>query len=125
MEFNKLKMDKEQFEKGWNVTKRISKAIVIKGTQALILETATKVLKTSFDGGVDDVKKLGLDDIIGKEKPEGPKKKWFSRKKDEVEEILDDVENTLNDENYDDHETYEQYEKHENVTIDVDVDETK
>lgn len=93
--FKNLKFDKETAMKGLSIGKRIGKTIIVKGTQVLILEGAQTVLKTSFQGGVEDVKKLGLDDFIGKEKPKGSKLSLFSKKKkDETEELLDEVVDT-------------------------------
>lgn len=91
MDFKNLKVDKEQVMKGLNVSKRVGKAVVVEGIKALTLKSAAKVITASFEGGVEDVKKIGLDDILGEEKPKKQKMRLFSKKKDEVEEVLEEV----------------------------------
>ena len=87
-----LKMDKEQLKVIGNAGLRIGKAIVVEGTKALVVKTAVKAINTGFEGGSNGIKKLTLDDVLGKdEKKSKPKKKWFSKKKDEVEELIEEV----------------------------------
>ena len=95
-----LKMDKEQLKSIGNAGLRIGKAIVIEGTKALVVKTAVKAINTGFEGGKDGIKGLTLDDVVGKkkDKEDKPKKKWFSKKKDEVEELIEEVTEDVVDE---------------------------
>lgn len=87
-----LKFDKKTLisvgEKGWRFTKKVG----VKGLQALAAETLTKTLNASFEGGIDKAKEqLTFDAIVGPKKESKPKKKWFSKKKDVVEEALEEI----------------------------------
>lgn len=97
MNFN-MNVNKEQWKEIGNTGLRIGKFIVVEGTKALVLKTAAKAITTSFEDGIGGVKQIGLDDIIGKKKEDKPKKKWFGKKEDVVEELLEiAVENTVED----------------------------
>lgn len=89
-----LKMDKEQLKMIGSTGLRIGKAIVVEGTKALVLKTAAKAITTSFEDGFSGVKQLGLDDVLGK-KEDKPKKKWFSKKKNDAEEVLEEISSTI------------------------------
>lgn len=91
-----LKFDKEMAksigEKSWRLTKKIA----IKGVQAMVIETATKTLNASFEGDMTKVKEqLTFDGIVGPKPEKKPRKKLFSRKKDETEELLEDIEEVI------------------------------
>jgi hypothetical protein len=84
---------KEQVKSGAEMTWRFSKKIVKKGAQAMVLETAANVLNATFEGDASKVKEqLTFDAIVGPKKESKPKRKLFSKKKkDEAEEVLDEV----------------------------------
>lgn len=87
-----MNVNKEQLKEIGNAGLRIGKFIVVEGTKALVLKTAAVSITTSFEKGVGGVKSIGLDDIVGEKKDKSNKKKWFSKKKkDEVEEIIDEI----------------------------------
>lgn len=89
-----IKIDKEMAKAIGKGAMRLGKTIVWEGTKAVTVKAATKAITTGFEGGMDDIKKLRLDDVIGKAevKEKKPKKKWFSKnKKEVVEEILEEV----------------------------------
>lgn len=87
-----MKFDKETMktvgEMGWRLTKKIA----IKGVQALVLETATKTLNATFEGDMTKLKEqLTFDGIVGPKPEKKPMKGWFSKKKDETEELIEDL----------------------------------
>lgn len=96
-----FKIDKELVKMVGNGAWRLTKKIAWEGTKAVAVETATKAIKTGFDSGMDGVKQLKFDDIVGKEKvkEDKPKKKWFplGKKKDQIEEILEEAEESAID----------------------------
>lgn len=74
---------------------RLGKAVVIDGLKAQAVKAATKTITVGFEKGADGIKELTLDDIIGKEKPKEPKKKWWNFKKEEaIEDILEELADT-------------------------------
>lgn len=92
MKFENLKdmvTDKEQWIKVGKKAGQLSKVIVVEGVKAVALKGTAKVVTTSFDEGFGGVKKLSFDEITGIKNDETPKKKWFSKKEDKVEELLE------------------------------------
>ncbi len=86
-----IKLDGEQFKKIGSTGLKIGKAIVFEGTKALVVKAAVKSINTGFENGVDGIKNLTLDDVIGKkEKTDEPKKKWFSKKEKVTEEVAEE-----------------------------------
>jgi hypothetical protein len=100
MKFN-VNVTKEDLKGYGKVAGRVGKAIVVEGTKALVLKSAAKVITASFEDGLTGVKKLTVDDVIGKskkDKEDKPKWKLFGKKEDKVEEILEVmVEETVED----------------------------
>lgn len=88
-----LKVDKEQVKKVGKISWRITKAVVITGVKGIVAQTAMKTINTAFEKGPSAIPKFDLDYVIGEEKPKDdkPKRKGFSKKKDEVEEILEEA----------------------------------
>lgn len=90
-----LLKNKETWKKVGNVAYRFGKAVVVDGVKAQALKGAKVVITTGFEEGMEGIKKIGIDDVLGEEKvkEKKPKKSWFSRKKknDEIEDVLDEV----------------------------------
>lgn len=84
----KMNIDKEQLKNIGNTGLRIGKAIVIEGTKAVVLKTAAKAITTSFEDGIGGVKKLKLDDVLGKQEEKQPKKKRKLFSKKEESEVI-------------------------------------
>lgn len=95
MNFENLKSmvtNKETWVKVGKGSMKLGKVIVVKGSQAVVANGVAKVLTTSFDEGLSGVKNLSFDDVIGvKNKDKTPKKKLFSKKQEETEELLEDI----------------------------------
>jgi hypothetical protein len=73
---------------------RFSKHIVIKGIQQTVMETAGGATLAALEGDMNKAKHhLTFDGIVGpkKVKVDKPKKGWFGKKKDEAEEVLEEV----------------------------------
>lgn len=88
-----ININKEDLKAYGKTAGRITKAIAIEGTKALVLKTAAAAITTSFEDGLGGIKNLKLDDVIGEEKSKEkkPRKKLFGKKnkEDVVEEILE------------------------------------
>ncbi len=95
----KITLSKEQMIKIGTAGLKVGKAIIIEGTKAVVAKGTTKMIMEGFDNGIDGVKKMTLDDVLGKsteEKPEKVKKEKkgvFKRKKEKVEAIEVSIEN--------------------------------
>lgn len=89
-----MNINGEQLKEIGNIGLRLGKKIVVKGVQAIVLETAANVITTGFEEGLDGIKKLKFEDtVLGKkEKQKKSKRKLFSRKnKDESKVDLDEA----------------------------------
>jgi len=66
----KYNMNKEQWKTIGIKSLQVGKKIIIKGVQAIVLESTATVLTTGFDEGLDGIKKLTFDDVVldGKKK---------------------------------------------------------
>lgn len=76
-----LKMDKETMATIGKGAGKIGKTIVIEGTKAVVLKGANAVIVQSFDGGLGSVNELNLDDILRGGKKKESKNGLFSFKK--------------------------------------------
>lgn len=65
----KFNIDKETIKGGLRIAGKIGKAVVIEGVKGVLLKSAAKAITTSFDGGLEGVKNLTIDDYLGKKKP--------------------------------------------------------
>lgn len=90
----KITLNKEQMVKIGMAGLKVGKTIIIEGTKAVVAKGATKMIMEGFDNGIDGIKKMTLDDVLGKKIEEGSeeikkeKKGFFKRKKkDKTEEI--------------------------------------
>ena len=99
MEF---KVNKEQLKVLGKATLKVGKSIIIEGTKAVAVKSMTNVIMEGFDNGVDGVKKLSLDNVLGtkkkgevdSEEPVKEKKSLFKRKK-KGEIVPEEVEMTI------------------------------
>ena len=66
--FKNININKETIKTAGIVAGKIGKAIVIEGIKGVLLKSAHKAITTSFEGGMDGVKQLGIDDYLGKKK---------------------------------------------------------
>src|SRR6185437_5015277 len=104
MKFN-MNISKEQWKNIGNKGYQLGKKIVIKGTQAIVLESTAKLLTTGFDEGLEGIKKLSFDDVVlnGKKKTKMKSKKKLFRDEDdqkveveEIKEVKETDEETIN-----------------------------
>jgi len=84
-------IDKEQLKTVGKGAWRLTKAIGFEGSKVLLGKALMVSLDTTFKGGASSIKDIRLDDVIGKEKPKQPKKKLFSKDKNEAEELIDEI----------------------------------
>lgn len=84
-----LKLDKEQLVAIGKGAGKLGKAILVEGTKAVALKSATAVITQSFDKGLDGVKELELDDMLNGGKKKKAKKGLFSFKKKSTEGTLE------------------------------------
>lgn len=99
---------------------RFGKAVVVDGLKAQALKGAKAAITTGFESGMDGIKKLTLDDVIGKEKVKTEKKSWNPfKKKDEIEVVLEEVTEDVIDAEFEEVEAIEEIEvlKDEDVEI--------
>lgn len=70
-----MKLGTQQIKGIGKVGLRIGKAIVIQGTQAVIMNATAKAFTTAYSEGIDAVKNLKFGDYLGEnKKKKGPKK---------------------------------------------------
>lgn len=85
----KFNIDKEMVKTVGVAAGKIGKAIIIEGIKGVLLKSAANAINTSFESGVDGIKKMTIDDFVGRKK-----KKLVELKnvivEDEVEVILAD-----------------------------------
>lgn len=119
MNFDLLK-DKETWRKVGKFGVRLGKAVVVDGLKAQAYKGAKVLITTGFEEGMEGIKKIGVDDVLGKEeiKVKSPKKKWWSKKdkEKEIEEVLDEIGATID---------WQEYEVIEPDTIDAIIVEDK
>lgn len=95
----KITLSKEQMVNIGKAGLKIGKTIIIEGTKAVIVKGTTKVVMEGLDNGLDGIKNMSLDTVLGKtdedkpEKVKKDKKGFFKRKKKEVEAIEVSIEN--------------------------------
>lgn len=80
-------VDNKMVKTGLSAAGKIGKAIVIEGIKGVLLKSATNIITTSFDSGMEGVKKMTIDDYVGKKK-----KKLIDIPKVEVKSIEAEVE---------------------------------
>lgn len=78
----KITFNKEMVKTVGVAAGKIGKAIVIEGIKGVLLKSVTNTITTSFDKGIEGVKKMTIDDYVGrkKKKIEMPKIKLESEK---------------------------------------------
>lgn len=79
----KITVNKEQMVTIGKAGIKIGKSVIIEGTKAVLAKGAVTMISEGLDNGIDGIKKLSLDDVLGKkEKEEKEKRKrLFGRKK--------------------------------------------
>lgn len=98
----KITLNKEQMVKIGMAGLKVGKAIIVEGTKAVVAKGTTKMIMEGFDNGIDGIKKMTLDDVIGKgteeksEKVKKEKKGLFKRDKKKVKEVEVSIENNEN-----------------------------
>lgn len=110
----KIEFNKETLKMVGDGAWRLTKHVVKKGIQQTVMETAGSATLAALDGDMSKVKdQLKFDAIVGpkKIKLDKPKKKWFSaKKKEEIEETLEEVVGVMNP---------EYFEKGEEVEVEI------
>ena len=83
----KIELNKELLTEMGKGAGKVGKSIIVEGTKAVMLKSATAVITQSFEGGLGSVKDLQVDDLLegGKNKKKKPKKALFKFKKKEDE----------------------------------------
>lgn len=79
----KLPINNEMAKKFGVGAIKVGKAIVWEGIKGVLLKSVTNAITTSFDSGIEGVKKMTIDDYVGKKKKkliEVPKVKVESEK---------------------------------------------
>lgn len=76
----KFNIDKEMVKTVGAAAGKIGKAIVIEGIKGVLLKSVTNVITNSFEGGIEGVKNMTVDDYVGRKK-----KKLIEMPKVEVE----------------------------------------
>lgn len=97
----KINLNKEQMVSIGTAGLKVGKAIIIEGTKAVFVKGLTTVVMEGLDNGTDGIKKLTLDNVIGKKKSKNDsegkveKKGFFKRKKGKETEVLIEVEEVV------------------------------
>jgi hypothetical protein len=99
-----FKFDGDTIKKVGKTSWRITKAVGLAGVKHLVGQAVLKTVNSTLDGDFDAVKRINLDYVIGEEKPKSdkPKKKWFGKKKDEVQELIEEITDEQVEEAFDD-----------------------
>lgn len=89
----KIELNKETMKHIGEVSLKLGKNIVIEGTKAVALKAAAKAINVGFEDGFDGVKNIKLDDVLNSNKrgKDKPKKKWFAKKEDLVEDLIEEI----------------------------------
>lgn len=61
-------IDKEMVKTVAKGAGTVGKAVIIEGVKGVLLKSVANTITTSFDGGIEGVKKMTLDDIVGRKK---------------------------------------------------------
>lgn len=80
----KITFNKEMVKKLGAGSWTVGKAIIWEGVKGVLLKSAANVITTSFDSGLSGVKKMTVNDYVGKKKLVIDKVKVESVKKDRV-----------------------------------------
>lgn len=80
----KITVNKEQMVTIGKAGLKIGKTVIIEGTKTVLAKGAVTMISEGLDNGIDGIKKLSLDDLLGKKEQEEKKekrKRLFGRKK--------------------------------------------
>jgi hypothetical protein len=64
----KFNINNEMVKKVGVVAGKLGKAIVIEGIKGVLLKSVTNTITTSFESGLSGVKKMTIDDYVGRKK---------------------------------------------------------
>lgn len=85
----KININKETIKTAGVIAGKIGKAIVIEGIKGVLLKTATKAITTSFEGGLEGVKQLTVDDYIGRKKKRNVNSEFKSTPKEKAKVVVE------------------------------------
>lgn len=87
----KLKFDMELVKTIGKGAGKYGKLVVVEGVKSVLGQGAVRIINTSMDEGLSGVKKMKFDDIVGVTKKSDKKKLFGKSKKEETEELIDEV----------------------------------